>query len=985
MTTPQPYNGASATRLTALINAKNSLSLQYGVDFTLGLPQAYSDSAGRNTKVVLTPTDPTYSTAELHYWRLPLTSLNLLPAGYIQPVPIPSVPFSIHGSLDLINAALGLDLSVNEVQDQTFTEEQTTYPLTILENVSYGWINSDFSFQSTFQPSTGPSNPFIGVRPGWFDALTGAEANYYPVTVGTNTLAAPASETPLSLAPSPSQWWNATGTLSLGGAGGALFDLAVIDGSTGLPAATQPTWSVANNAGFIYPSGTLQGFGYKSIYTDVEATLIVTTPQASTQPFLIQVTGTYEDNSTITATLTIPPSISLGDPMNLEVVPVPGYGLVAGSTAYINKDGKVFTLDPKQYPTLNIFSASFIYPADLIGQTVDSIFTDNGLGVPLNYVKNGTARAWFGGISGAYSSFTVPAGSYIAANDNSAILVLEPNVGLVTYGGTPTPSNVIANMPQGLPSGLTGVNIDANNTSGAYSCAFQEGVSMWAWGTIWNGTAYAPGTETYPDTTQIVYGGLMGFAVGYLDKTGLFTGPASQYPAVAGPPNTQMLANQRLSSVDLTTGTGITADNNLYDIPSNTKVTSTGIYRWAGNGYGSGSVGNGFVVDQYGQLNFKDSSGTWVTVPSTVKAPPGDSYAYQYKSFPSGYAQYTGTVIPVKYRKVLGANGQFVAQGGYTSQVAMVGVPLIPCVTNVFEFNPSYGIASLQPAGAGMGLVLNLDGSINVAEAGNVVPGSFWTSSAELSYKYTQIGTTPNGQSGQFTNSNGWPAIGVQFDGTVTPIGYAEQSLTLASIYTAKKAAWLSMAPANPTIVANLGALLTTAGDVLWWGSTTYGNQNQLTLSDAAYVATVPALVKVCMGTFYCFGLESDGTLHEFDFPFQSTNGPVPPKNIIASLPAGFKAHDVLAAENLIFVISTDKQTGYFMDVSFSTPWIAFTLAAPMVDWSYSAGTNENNWSGAYVTAAGDIHRLTILAGSPMSLVDTPMVTGFANGALMVS
>lgn len=149
MTTPQPYLGLSTDRLTALINAKNNLSLQLGVDFLFGPPQAYSDSSGRNTKVVLTPINDQYEAVELHYWRLPLTSLNLLPAGYIQPVPIPQVPFKLSDILPAINAALGINLTVAEIIDQTYTTQQSTYALPINEAVSLAWLNSNYQFPAT--------------------------------------------------------------------------------------------------------------------------------------------------------------------------------------------------------------------------------------------------------------------------------------------------------------------------------------------------------------------------------------------------------------------------------------------------------------------------------------------------------------------------------------------------------------------------------------------------------------------------------------------------------------------------------------------------------------------------------------------------------------------------------------------------------------------------------------------------------------------
>ena len=148
---PYPYLGLSAQRLTDCLNSDNKTSFQLGVDFTFSAPSLYTDSSGRNTKVTMQPVDSTkYASTDIHYWRLPLTILNDLPQGNVNPVPIPQLPFSILGILDAINSALGLNLTPDEVQDQTFTTKLASYPLHINNGVSLAWIDSDFQFQAQF-------------------------------------------------------------------------------------------------------------------------------------------------------------------------------------------------------------------------------------------------------------------------------------------------------------------------------------------------------------------------------------------------------------------------------------------------------------------------------------------------------------------------------------------------------------------------------------------------------------------------------------------------------------------------------------------------------------------------------------------------------------------------------------------------------------------------------------------------------------------
>lgn len=167
MATPKPYGGLSSDRLTALINVYNpGLHRVEHVDFTYGQPQEYSDTRGRNTQVTLTPVAGTdyVGPEDIHYWRLPLTVLSLLPAGVVKPVIIDAFPFSIHASLAAINEALGLNLTPDEVEDTVYREEQSTYTLRVIGANSLAWLDSTYEFQAQLPGALLPLNSVI-VRP----------------------------------------------------------------------------------------------------------------------------------------------------------------------------------------------------------------------------------------------------------------------------------------------------------------------------------------------------------------------------------------------------------------------------------------------------------------------------------------------------------------------------------------------------------------------------------------------------------------------------------------------------------------------------------------------------------------------------------------------------------------------------------------------------------------------------------------------------
>jgi hypothetical protein len=146
----KPYAGNSRARLIEMINRDNpDKTIVLGSDFSMGPPLEFSGSMGRNTKTLLTPLvgTPWKGPQDVFYTRLNIDVLSRLPEGFVDDVAFQALPFSIHGILPSINSALGLDLTKEEVADQTFTTAQESYPLVINQDASYAWRNSAYYFK----------------------------------------------------------------------------------------------------------------------------------------------------------------------------------------------------------------------------------------------------------------------------------------------------------------------------------------------------------------------------------------------------------------------------------------------------------------------------------------------------------------------------------------------------------------------------------------------------------------------------------------------------------------------------------------------------------------------------------------------------------------------------------------------------------------------------------------------------------------------
>lgn len=142
----KPYGGSSSDRLTRLINESNGTSLVEGIDFEYGEPLA--ESVGRtNTKVALHVKHEDFRNQFLHYRRLDIGALALLPKSEKEAVYINSWPVSIHQELSKINASLGLNLTTEEVVNAVHHDRgQDKLPLKI-SNKSLAWLPSEYLFE----------------------------------------------------------------------------------------------------------------------------------------------------------------------------------------------------------------------------------------------------------------------------------------------------------------------------------------------------------------------------------------------------------------------------------------------------------------------------------------------------------------------------------------------------------------------------------------------------------------------------------------------------------------------------------------------------------------------------------------------------------------------------------------------------------------------------------------------------------------------
>lgn len=143
-----PYAGTSANRLTEIINLSNQPGqLIEGVDFEYSNLRPVIDDPECNTAIDLEALKPGWANVTATYTRLDLGVLGELPAEMLRPVVVPRFPIYTHDMLDRINAALGLNLTAEEVSNDRLSSYQERVPLRIKdETSSLAWLQSEYLF-----------------------------------------------------------------------------------------------------------------------------------------------------------------------------------------------------------------------------------------------------------------------------------------------------------------------------------------------------------------------------------------------------------------------------------------------------------------------------------------------------------------------------------------------------------------------------------------------------------------------------------------------------------------------------------------------------------------------------------------------------------------------------------------------------------------------------------------------------------------------
>lgn len=149
MPTIKPYAGTSIDRLKELIRTRQTPVLPKSVKYVfsnlrLDNPQLEGTTVVTVVASAGTRVDPP---VDVHYHRLNIDELSLLPQGFTEPVEATYVPFTTHSILDKINKALGIDLVPEEVLNESFDVQAERYPLTITGNKSFAWVDSTHWFK----------------------------------------------------------------------------------------------------------------------------------------------------------------------------------------------------------------------------------------------------------------------------------------------------------------------------------------------------------------------------------------------------------------------------------------------------------------------------------------------------------------------------------------------------------------------------------------------------------------------------------------------------------------------------------------------------------------------------------------------------------------------------------------------------------------------------------------------------------------------
>lgn len=136
----EDYSQTSQKRFEFLINRSSKSNYVLGVDYTLGVMTAVSRPDGRNTQIVIRPTNLNKAPIPVTYWRShPSKILEMmadLAIEYFQP---PTAPFTTADVVNLINQQLGLQLVAGEYVNENFFNQVSSIDLQFT-TTSLAWL-----------------------------------------------------------------------------------------------------------------------------------------------------------------------------------------------------------------------------------------------------------------------------------------------------------------------------------------------------------------------------------------------------------------------------------------------------------------------------------------------------------------------------------------------------------------------------------------------------------------------------------------------------------------------------------------------------------------------------------------------------------------------------------------------------------------------------------------------------------------------------
>lgn len=143
----KPYRGNSLQRLAVLIRTAQTPSIPSNVELFIGPTQDTGDQF-RNTEVMVSHAFHTGVTPEkrVTYQRLELEGLKDLPFGELIPFENITFPTTTHAILDKINKALGINLTADEVVDESIEELPVNGVTLKIKPGSYAWLPGEHKF-----------------------------------------------------------------------------------------------------------------------------------------------------------------------------------------------------------------------------------------------------------------------------------------------------------------------------------------------------------------------------------------------------------------------------------------------------------------------------------------------------------------------------------------------------------------------------------------------------------------------------------------------------------------------------------------------------------------------------------------------------------------------------------------------------------------------------------------------------------------------